>query len=109
MIPVTDAQISDRLILLKKVEIFSKTSEDILREIASVLTEVKCRQNQSVFRKGDEGKAMFIITSGSFRVHDGGHVIYRLKEGYVFGEFALFDNELRSASVTAEEPSALLK
>lgn len=106
---MTDIAITDRLNILKKVEIFSKTSEEILFEIASVLSEVRVRQNQTVFKKGDEGDAMFIITAGNFRIHDGNHVISRLREGQVFGEFALFDNELRSASVTAEEPSTMLK
>ncbi|MCD4665473.1 MAG: HAMP domain-containing histidine kinase [Bacteroidales bacterium] len=78
-------------------------------EIASVLSEVKIRRGQNVFKKDDEGDAMFIIKEGSVRVHDGNHVLSRLFTGQVFGEFALFDKELRSASVTAEESTVLLK
>jgi signal transduction histidine kinase len=100
--------ISDRVSILKRVEIFSETSDIVLMEIASFLKELKVKQGQIVFKKGEEGDAMFIIKSGAVRVHDGNHVLSRLKSGQVFGEFALFDNESRSASVTAEEPTILL-
>lgn len=104
-----DVLISDRVNILRKVEIFSETTESVLSEIASFLSEVRIKQGQNIFRKGDEGDAMFIIKSGGVRVHDGNHVLSRLNSGEVFGEFALFDSDLRSASVTAEEPTLLLK
>jgi signal transduction histidine kinase len=101
--------ISERVAILRNVEIFSETSDSVLEEIASFLSEVQFRQGQTIFKKGEEGDAMFIIKTGGVRVHDGNHVISRMKAGQVFGEFALFDNELRSASVTAEESTLLLK
>jgi signal transduction histidine kinase len=104
-----DVLISDRVSILREVEIFSETSANILKEIAIVLKELNVKQGQNIFKKGEEGDAMFIIKSGAVRVHDGNHVISRLNSGQVFGEFALFDNESRSASVTAEEPTSLLK
>jgi len=103
------AVVENSISILKKVSIFSETEDIVLMEIASVLSEVKIRRGQNIFKKGDEGDAMFIIKEGSVRVHDGNHVLSRLLMGQVFGEFALFDKELRSASVTAEEPTVLLK
>jgi len=104
-----DVLISDRVSILREVEIFSETSDNVLMEIASFLKELKVKQGQNVFKKGEEGDSMFIIKSGAVRVHDGNHVISRLNSGQVFGEFALFDNESRSASVTAEESTILFK
>ena len=104
-----DILISDRVNILRKVEIFSETTDSVLSEIASFLSEVRIKQGQNIFRKGDEGDAMFIIKSGGVRVHDGNHVLSRLNSGQVFGEFALFDSDVRSASVTAEEATTLLK
>ncbi len=101
--------ISDRVSILREVEIFSETSVNVLMEIAPFLKEMNIKQGQNVFKKGEDGDAMFIIRSGAVRVHDGNHVISRLRAGQVFGEFALFDNESRSASVTADEPTNLLK
>lgn len=99
----------ERLAALKKVRIFSETSDDVLIEIASVVTEEKYKRGQNIFKKGDVGDAMYIINQGSVRVHDGNHVLSRLTQGQVFGEFALFDKETRSASVTAEESTSLFK
>ncbi|HRX98313.1 MAG TPA: HAMP domain-containing sensor histidine kinase, partial [Bacteroidales bacterium] len=94
---------------LTKVRIFSETGEDVLAEIAGELTEIRIRRGQNVFKKGDEGDAMYIIKSGAVRVHDGNHVLSRLVPGQVFGEFALFDKETRSASITADEETILLQ
>jgi signal transduction histidine kinase len=65
------------------------------------------RRGQVIFKKGEEGDKMYIIKEGSVRVHDGSHVLSRLVKGQVFGEFALFDEEVRSASITTEEPCTL--
>jgi signal transduction histidine kinase len=99
----------DLTALLGNVKIFSEVGNDELADIAGQLTEIRYRSGQSIFKKGDEGDAMYIIKSGSVRVHDGNHVLSRLKAGQVFGEFALFDKESRSASITAEEPTVLLE
>lgn len=99
----------ERLAALKKVRIFSETSDEVLMEIASVVSEEKYKRGQNIFKKGDVGDAMYIINKGSVRVHDGNHVLSRLTQGQVFGEFALFDKEARSASITADEATSLFK
>jgi signal transduction histidine kinase len=99
----------ERIAALRKVKIFSETSDDVLMEIAAVVSEEKFKRGQNIFKKGDIGDAMYIINQGTIRVHDGNHVLSRLIPGQVFGEFALFDNEVRSASVTADESSSLFK
>jgi hypothetical protein len=53
----TDHQ--DLLGLLRKVKIFSEVDDDDLIEIAEQLTEMNYRSGQSVFKKGDEGDAMY--------------------------------------------------
>lgn len=95
--------------LLSEVKIFSETDPEVLEAISFQLKEISVRQGQTIFKKGDDGYAMYIIKSGTLRVHDGNHVLSRLSAGQVFGEFALFDNETRSASVTAEEKGVLLE
>ena len=66
-------------------------------------------KEEVVFRKGDVGHSMFIIVEGTVRVHVGNHVLTRLETGSVFGEYALYDRELRSASITAETKTNLLE
>lgn len=101
--------LEERVRLLERVGIFSGTDREVLKALAGVLRVIRFRQGQQIFGKGDEGHAMYIIYEGSVRVHDGSHVLSKLSSGQVFGEFALFDLETRSASVTAEEAVTLLE
>lgn len=95
--------------LLKKIDIFSETGESILLELAGALMEKEALKGAVVVRKGDVGDALFIIARGAVRIHDGNHVLARMSQGSVFGEYALLDNNTRSASVTAEEHCLLLR
>jgi signal transduction histidine kinase len=104
-----EAQLEKRINILKEIEVFRDTPEDILREIAEILTEHTIKKQEIIFRKGDEGHSMYIIVSGTVRVHVGDHVLTRLGKGRVFGEYALFDRESRSASITAEEETHLFE
>jgi serine phosphatase RsbU (regulator of sigma subunit) len=51
---------------------------------------------------------MYFIASGTVRVHDGDVILAHLGAGEVFGEMAVLDADVRSASVTAESPVVLL-
>ena len=98
----------ERVIILKDVELFAETPDELLAEVAGLLTEVELSSGQSVFAKGDAGDSLYIIVSGRVRVHDGDYTINLLGESDVFGEMALLDAETRSASVTAADDSLLL-
>lgn len=94
--------------LLSKISVFNALSTKALTELASLLKEHKTRAQELLFKKGDQGENMYILAEGEVRVHDGNHVIARLKAGEVFGEYALFDTESRSASVTTESQCIVL-
>lgn len=104
-----DQIISERVSTLKKTSIFSETNDFILKEIALQLAEKKVDKGKLIFKKGSLGKSMYIIAKGMVRIHDGGHVYSKMEAGSVFGEYALIDEETRSASVTAEKDSVLYK
>jgi signal transduction histidine kinase len=101
--------ISKKFEFLRKVPIFTAADDETLMEIAMALSEKEVLKGSTVIRKGDEGDAIYLIASGSVRVHDGNHVLARLKTGQVFGEYALIDQRTRSASVTADENCLLLR
>ncbi len=104
-----DLIIDERIKILSKTKIFAKSDKLILFDIANVLREKNVKKEKVILKKGDIGNAMYIIVKGSVRVHDGNHVLSKLSQGSVFGEYSLIDEETRSASVTAEEESTLLK
>lgn len=101
-------EIENRVKLLKQVPVFSMLEEKGLRVLATLLEERKTRAQEALFKKGDPGESMYILAEGEVRVHDGNHLIARLKAGEVFGEYALLDTESRSASVTTEKVSRVL-
>lgn len=51
---------------------------------------------------------MYFITDGRVRVHDGEIVLAHLGAGDVFGEMAVLDAEVRSASITTETATDVL-
>jgi len=95
--------------ILKDTPLFHDVDTIIVEKMSLYLEEISIAKEEIIIKKGDIGNAMYIITKGSVRVHNQGHVITRLKKGDVFGEYSLFDQEKRSASITAEEDSVLLR
>jgi CRP-like cAMP-binding protein/ATP/ADP translocase/HEAT repeat protein len=99
----------EKVILLKGVEMFSHTSEEILAEVATILEEVDLQAGEVIFDKGDVGESMYIIVDGRVRIFDGDKTINYLDEKEIFGELALLDPEPRSASVEAVEETRLFR
>ncbi|MCU0444491.1 MAG: cyclic nucleotide-binding domain-containing protein [Microscillaceae bacterium] len=100
--------IQERLNVLKNVSIFARTEDYILLKIAEALDEISIEADELLFAKDDEGNTMYVILSGSVKIHDGDYTFAKLGHGQVFGEYALLDTEERSASVTALEKTILL-
>ncbi len=99
----------ERIILLKTVQMFAASREDLIAEIASILEEVECKKDAVVLTKGDAGDSMYIVVSGGVRVFDGDRTLSRLGPKEIFGELALLDPEPRSASVAATEDTLLFR
>jgi len=100
---------SQREHILKNVIIFSESSNAILKRIAKLLTDVYVEKGQEVFHKGDKLDSMYIIVKGTVNVHDSSHIFTQFTENDFFGEYSLIDSSSRSASVTAIEPTHLLR
>ena len=99
--------LQEKISILKKVSVFDDVHDEDLEKIASALEQKEVVAGQTIFKKNEDGDTLYIVADGKVRVHDEGHVLGRLEDGEVFGEFSLFDHETRSASVTAEENTRL--
>lgn len=95
--------------LLRMVNLFMETPDDILDAVARLLEEVVCPKDVILFEQGDFGDTMYIIIEGRVRVHSGGRTLTILEKGSVFGEMAALDPEPRSAAVTALADLRLLR
>jgi serine phosphatase RsbU (regulator of sigma subunit) len=94
---------------LRKCIFFSDTSDAIIQELADLAELIRLPAGSTLFEKGDTGFAMYFVVEGCVRIHSGSVVITHLDKGQVFGEVAALSNELRTASVTAEMDTVLLK
>jgi len=108
-VDIEEGRLNQRVLFLKRVTLFTETDEKILKYIALHLSNILVLKGENVFSKNDPGHSMFIIVSGSVKVHDGHHIFTTLTEGQFFGEYSLLDAQVRSASVTALERSELLR
>lgn len=99
----------EKVITLKAVEMFSRTPEDVLADVAALAEEVRVPAGQPIFAKGDPGESLYVIVRGEVKVHDGDVEIKRLGDKTVFGELAVLDPEPRSASVSAVSDAHLLR
>jgi len=99
--------------LLRRVPLFSELEPGELERISRVAVPRSFPAGTRVFHEGDRSDACYIVREGSFRVtreHPDGRAITlaTLGIGDIFGELAMLDGEVRSASVEALSDGDLL-
>jgi CRP/FNR family transcriptional regulator, cyclic AMP receptor protein len=99
--------------LLGRVPLFADLEPDELDRFSRVAVPRSFPKGTRVFHEGDHSDACYIIRGGSFRVtreHPDGRAITlaNLGPGDIFGELAMLDGEVRSASVEALSDGDLL-
>lgn len=101
--------INHRISLLKNTVLFSDTDKNILKDFALKCNEITLEQGDTLFKKGDDLHALYIIIEGKVIIHNEGFEFATLGENRFFGEYSLIDSALRSASVTALIKTRLLE
>jgi CRP/FNR family transcriptional regulator, cyclic AMP receptor protein len=99
--------------LLGRVPLFAELEQDELERFSRVAVPRSFPSGTRVFHEGDQSDACYIVRNGSFRVtreHSDGRAITlaNLGPGDIFGELAMLDGEVRSASVEALDDGELL-
>jgi CRP/FNR family transcriptional regulator len=99
--------------LLRSVPLFSALEQGELERFSLVAVPRNFPAATRVFHEGDHSDACYIVRTGSFRVtreHSDGRAITlaTLGPGDIFGELAMLDGEVRSASVEALSDGELL-
>ncbi len=99
----------DHIQFLKRTELFENMPEPMLEIIDRHLVEVRMPAGETLFNEGDVGDAVYIIKEGTLSLRsDGVHLVTR-RRGECVGEFALIDEEPRSAAAVAETDTVLFK
>ncbi|MBF0227283.1 MAG: Crp/Fnr family transcriptional regulator [Desulfobacterales bacterium] len=92
--------------LLKQIPLFKALSEKDIKDLSMTTRSLSLKSGQALFRKGDEGTALYIVKKGSIKIvlpsKDGNEIIVTIfSENDYFGEMALLDGEPRSADAVA--------
>ncbi|MET1232911.1 MAG: cyclic nucleotide-binding domain-containing protein [Candidatus Limnocylindrales bacterium] len=99
----------ERVIALQRVALFADVPGRILAAVARRATEVEAAAGELVIEEGAIEDHLFTVVRGRLRVHHGHHEVTTLAPGSTVGELSALVPAPRSASVTAMEPSTLLR
>ena len=105
--------LTDKILLVREIDIFSDLSVSELAAVASVTEAVSHTPDQVVIQEGDVGETMFLIVKGRVAVikHLGAEnelELDQIDSGDYFGEMALFEDRQRSASIRTLTESEFL-
>jgi CRP/FNR family transcriptional regulator, cyclic AMP receptor protein len=94
--------------LLGRVPVFETLAPPDLERVAQVAVPRRFAAHQVIFREGDASDTCYVVESGharAVREHGDGRSIAlaHFGPGDIFGELAMFDDELRSATIEAIE------
>jgi CRP/FNR family transcriptional regulator, cyclic AMP receptor protein len=99
----------ERVAVLHRVDLFSGIPGRTLAAVAATAEEVDAEPGSTFIEHGAIEDCLYVVVSGSVRVHRGDRTLVVLGAGSVVGELAVLVPEPRSASVTAVEPTLLLR
>jgi CRP/FNR family transcriptional regulator, cyclic AMP receptor protein len=99
--------------LLGRVPVFSTLVQSDLERIAGLSVPRRFQPGEVVFREGDASDTCYVVREGRARaIHEHGDgrtlTLATFGPGDIFGELAMFEDELRSATVEAIEPTSVV-
>ena len=101
--------IVEQTMRLKSVDLFEEVPEHVLAGIVPELREIRLRQDEMVFAKGDVGDSLYIVIEGSVRMHDESVTVAEVAHDRVFGEMTVLQSAPRTLSATASMPTRLFR
>jgi CRP/FNR family transcriptional regulator, cyclic AMP receptor protein len=104
---------ADVVELLGRVPAFATLEPSDLQRIAEVAVPRQFDPGQVVFREGDASDTCYVVRDGharAIRTHGDGRTITlaTFGPGDIFGELAMFEDERRSATIEAIDPTSVV-
>ncbi len=97
------------LLQLRRFRIFEQLTVRELADVGRLVRQEQYAAGAAIVRENEFENSMYAITEGRVQVSKNGVVLTDLASGEIFGEMAIFDGEPRSATVTAIEPTRVLR
>lgn len=99
----------NRAAFLKDTDLLAQLPLDALQRIGGCMEEIKATKGMVIFQGGDIGDAVYFVVEGVLKIVKNGTILLTMPPSECVGEFALIDEEPRSASVVAQTDVTLLK
>lgn len=105
-----ETELKARVSLLNDSEIFSVVPNDDLRKLATMFETVTFADGEVICRAGDPATHMYVITEGEIEVSlTDGTVVSHLKRANIVGEYGMFGEHIRRATLISRGTSQALK
>lgn len=99
----------ERVAVLQRVGLFRDVPGRALVAVARLVEEVRVAEDVTVIERGAVEDWLFVVAEGRVRAHIEQRTLAEVGPGGVFGELAVLSAAPRAASVTAMEPTLLLR
>jgi CRP-like cAMP-binding protein len=93
---------------LKAIPLFADLDEETLRAVATFAGETSVPAGKELVKEGDYAHEFMAIEEGEAEVVRGGERLAMLGPGDFFGEIAVLEKTLRTATVIATTPMRLV-
>lgn len=88
---------------VQRVPLFRELPAEAQARVAGLVEPLELPAGAPLFRAGDPGDSLYVVTSGELRVERAGKLVAVIGAGEVAGELAVIEESPRSADVVAEE------
>ncbi|MGH3078124.1 MAG: Crp/Fnr family transcriptional regulator [Gaiellaceae bacterium] len=99
----------ERVAALHRLDLFAGVPGRVLAAVAEAATEVRAAPGDVLIEEGGVEAHLFAVVEGRVRVHRGEQTLVELGACTTVGELAALVPQPRTASVTAMEPTFLLR
>jgi CRP/FNR family transcriptional regulator, cyclic AMP receptor protein len=99
----------ERVAALHRVRMFADVPGRVLAAVAEAAVEQRVSQGETLIEEGAVEAHLFAVVEGRVRVHRGDDTLVELGPGATVGELAALVPAPRTASVTALEPTLVLR
>ncbi len=99
----------EKVIFLQNVDVFSEVPTEQLAYLAAIAEEEVLIKGEDIYKEHDPADSLYIVLSGSVKLHRDEDEITTANTGGAFGTWALFDEKHRVSSATCVEESKLLR
>ncbi len=93
---------------LKRIPLFADASDEELKKVAFFAQSKEVEEGKVIIEEGGFSRELLAIEDGTAEVTRDGEHIQDLKQGDVFGEVGMLDDDMRNATVTATSRMKLI-